>query len=191
MKFNHDIPELYKAFEIAQRNLRPKFGDSLTITPLISNLKTVSKAFNKQWKPILDRLNLDDPDDWKLNRSYYTALFEAINYFECVHFNVAVWHGDTLCAVAQGGYKNERDYDYTSVHVRQAHPAKDHPLKGKVGYALNEIAKEYADQFNKKKIVYVGPYSEGAIKTHERMGLKQEVYSYGNGGIDMAYVCNF
>lgn len=188
--------KMRSAFKQAEEKLRPIWGNEIGLK--IIDVNTVA-AWEAQWKPFFE----ENPD---IEGRYYATwmeqrfipeslddhyLIENIDNFDNpAAFNLAVWHGQTLCGVACGGYKNENKRGFVSVMLREANPNPEHPLKGKIGPIINEAAILYAQNLGVSRVCYVGPYSAGAIKVHEAMGLKQEKIEHLTGLSSIAYTCH-
>ncbi|MCM2344239.1 MAG: hypothetical protein NDJ24_06740 [Alphaproteobacteria bacterium] len=188
------LGKLLKALGCAEETLRPLLGNSLRLT--LIDTQTV-EAGQIQWEPFFT----DHPDiadryygTWQ-NQGFVPAstkpdyLRDNIHYFyNPAAFNVAVWHGETLCGVACGGYKGEQERGFVSVMLREANPMPTQPLRGKIGLVVHEAAAVYARELGVGRVCYIGPFSEGAEKVHKAMGFRKENIEFRPGWHTEAYV---
>lgn len=177
------LDALYKgiaALRDAEVNLRQEFGPSLRLS--IVDARAV-RAWEDQWQPYFNAhpgIEGRYYGTWKdrdfiperLDDDYLTDY--VMNFYKPAAFNVAIWHGETLCGIGCGGYRDEHLRGFTSVQLREANPDPEHPLKGKIGAIIHESALEHARKWGVDRVIYIGPYSPGAIKVHESMGFRKE-----------------
>lgn len=188
------LGKLLTALDNAEKKLRPFIGNPLRLT--LIDVPTANAAL-AQWGPFF----ADHPDI--ASRYYGTWLGQAFvpeattqeylrdnihNFDNPAAFNVAVWHGETLCGVACGGYKGEQELGFVSVMLREANPVPTQPLRGKIGLIVHEAAAAHARELGAERVCYIGPFSEGAEKVHGAMGFRKENIEFMPGFHTEAYV---
>lgn len=188
------LGKLLAALGNAEKNLRPLMGDPLRLT--LIDVPTVHAA-QAQWAPFFAA----HPDI--ASRYYGSWLGQAFipeattqeylrdhigNFHNPAAFNVAVWHDETLCGVACGGYKGEQELGFVSVMLREANPTPTQPLRGKIGLIVHEAAAAHARELGVGRVCYIGPFSEGAEKVHGYMGFWKENIEFMPGFHTEAYV---
>ena len=186
------------AFSALEQKLSSELGLNIRLDIFTEQ---TAKAFNEQWKPILD-------EDEDLRRDRYLSAMSIESEFYCkkagenlsrvfndgydpFHFKLAIWVDDELCGLAKGGHSAETERDYISVHVMEGSPRKDHPLKGQIARIIDEASIAYAEQIGVSKIARMGPYSDGAKNYHENNGMELEAITFNKDGMkSRAYVRN-
>lgn len=184
---------LMGALESAGKNLEAACGPELKLSIIDSR---AMRAWETQWIPYF----VEHPDvadryygTWREQCFIPESLSEGYiienigEFLNPAAFNIAVWHGDTLCGVACGGYQGELDRGFVSVMLREANPDPAQPLRGKIGLIIHEAAAEYARQADIGRVCYIGPFSEGAIKVHKAMGFQRENIEFLPGMLTEAY----
>lgn len=185
---------LVRALGAVEDSLRPVMGGALKLSLIDTRALDAAQT---QWEPFFQT----HPD---IAERYYGTwrdgafipastskdyLIDNIhNFYNPAAFNVAVWHGETLCGVACGGYKGERARGFVSVMLREANPDPTQPLRGKIGMIVHEAAAAYARELGVGRVCYIGPFSEGAEKVHRVMGFRKEDIEFMSGLYTEAYV---
>lgn len=142
----------------------------------------VHTAWREQWKP---RLATSDKRDDRFGCwSQYTPSYKMpetrgrrIDFCPYAYWpgglEFAVWHGDVLCGMAHGGYKNEYLRNFVSVKIVEGHPKFRHPLIGKILPLIHLAASAYAMELGVTKVVYVGGFSQHAQNLAAKYGLSR------------------
>lgn len=114
-------------------------------------------AWTQQWRP---HHRVSQPGGWRWPEQCQ-AFRNVYNRFE-----LALWHGDSLCGLAIG--RPSRGRQALSVHLLEGCPAP-HPLKGAVRFCIMEAAQAYAEELECRELRLIRPLPD-VLPYYERMG---------------------
>jgi hypothetical protein len=124
-----------------QGALTPEQLNALRFT---SFTKNVERAWENQWWPI----NKTKPNSF--------VWFDE-NKSEKNVFEVAIWHANTLCGLAEGRLGSAKSREEICLTVTEGAPFK-HPLKGFVTSLAIEAARAFGRAHGKTHLVLQGPF---------------------------------
>ena len=178
----------------AQTALREVYGDDLSLSLFDQRVKGEIESV---WASILPdkrsdrgaeqykKFHMEDrylssrlDEKWLFPENYERETLERIwshpyNY-KPEGFEVAIWMGNELCGVANGGHEKEYEHDFISVFVVEGSPYENHRLKGEIKKIVDVAASYYAQTLGVGRVAYFGPYSKGAEKKSKEMKLDFE-----------------
>lgn len=180
-----------RTYRESEVELRRDFGEALTLDVIDERAK---QAWEQQWSPLIkaQKESLTDssqrPEERymgaNLEPGYISPYLPPKGFkddfekastmllygrFAPERFDLSIWSGETLCGLAVGS--NVMANETVVIDVREGHPDKNHPLKGQVARVIDKVSTDYAAALGCKRVAYNPPFSEGALKMHQRMGL--------------------
>ena len=181
-------------FEQCQIELRKEFGEGIVLDTIDEHTK---EAWRIQWSPLIEEQreealnNFVEPEERgfkyvvsgpipkyaKLPEQGFQDDFKIVARTEGFlpnKLNLSIWFNGTLCGLAASANECPDPKGVLLISLREGHPDKNHPLKGKIAYIIDRVSTNYAKALGHKIIAYRGPYSDGALTLHQRMNLKEE-----------------
>jgi hypothetical protein len=112
--------------------------------------------------PIGHRARVAWEHTWQPNERHHWNWPERLSRYESSSrwFELAVWHGDTLCGLCVGEYPKDRSR--LCLHLLEGNPADNHPLKRCVSVIVLHIAEVFCERIGAKQLWLLNPAPEAA-----------------------------